>query len=457
MTQISLPRLKSSFIITASAALLLTSAAFGMSGTPALAVTQNSGPALGQVPPGTNTTASTAANKRAKFGLRSDDAYVAQVAKDPTATTDVLGIPLLPNERKDLLGRNALASKIPAIAAALTPLGIYGGGWIDHPAGGKLNIAITVPPTAAIKSTVEQIVQGQPVTFTVTNVPERVLIDVQNRLSHSPEWSSTKIQSAMVMVQTSSVDVEIATDAPQSSESILRTLYGPTLKISRTSNKNIAAANPVGRNIYGGQLFGGEWLSGGGQDTCTDGYSNVRDSIGRYYTITAGHCFLTSGQDVYQGAGNSVPIGQASSSTVYDGASTDCDCEVIGQIPPGTGAQSTYIDNNDLYTFTHAGNSVETDIVCEAGARSYETNGGHNECAAVVTIHGTFTINLDGGGSYQLYDCVFTDLNVQFGDSGAPVGRGDGLQGFISFRHDGGGGGYSKAQNVGSSNVHLGF
>lgn len=439
-------------VVVLSVVGFLAAALFAASEYSASGASKSSNTNSAQPAPGQTTTRPIAATVRARYSFRSDAAYVAKVASDPTATTDVLGIPLLPAERKEIVRRNALGANIGAISAALTPLGIYGGAWIDNGDGGKLKVAVTKTSTPTLEATVSSILHGQAFQFVHTNITEQELIAISLRVAKSPEWKTKMVQSSGVHPQTGTVSVVIATEAPKDSESTLGALFGPALSITRSPNKNVAASGY--RDFHGGPLIGGGQLSFGADNQCTDGYSNVRDSIGRYYTITAGHCF-TNGQYVYQGSGSSNPIGQASSSTVYDGASTYCDCEVIGQIPPGTGSQNVYVNGNGQFTFTQAADSFLGDTVCQSGARSYEMYG-QNQCGFVTDDHHTTEIGY-AGGSYQLVEGVEAQWTVLNGDSGAPVGEGPSIKGFISYTNGVALGGYSRASNVGASNVYLGF
>jgi hypothetical protein len=57
---------------------------------------------------------------RTEFGLRGDLAYVAQVARDPAATSD-FGVPLLPAEVADLLRRQVSGTEVCPTARCLRP------------------------------------------------------------------------------------------------------------------------------------------------------------------------------------------------------------------------------------------------------------------------------------------------------------------------------------------------
>lgn len=226
------------------AAALFAASEYSASGAGKSSNTNSAQPA-----PGQTTTRPIAATVRARYSFRSDAAYVAKVASDPTATTDVLGIPLLPAERKEIVRRNALGANISAISAALTPLGIYGGVWIDNGDGGKLKVAFTKTPTPPLEATVSSILHGQAFQFVHTNITEQELIAISLRVAKSPEWKTKMVQSSGVHPQTGTVNVVIATEAPKDSESTLSALFGPALSITRSPNKNVAASSY--RDFYG--------------------------------------------------------------------------------------------------------------------------------------------------------------------------------------------------------------
>jgi hypothetical protein len=223
--------------------------------------------------------------------LSSDLEFVKSVDADPTATTELIGVPILPEEHDEILRRKALGSNIEPIADALRPLGVYGGGWMDNSNGGQLTIAIVGSVTSAVRDAVEGVTGNvEQVVFTSAAVPEANLIDLAGKMPYSPLWAELSVQVAAPNLVTSKVDVEIASEAPEGAEGIIQKAFGPLVNVTRTDVEVVAAAT---RNFSSGPLYGGAWLSGGGWK-CTDGYSNVRDSVGRYYTITAGHCFSRS-------------------------------------------------------------------------------------------------------------------------------------------------------------------
>ena len=81
---------------------------------------------------------------RASYGLRRDLDWIRIVAADPTATTE-FGTPLLPAETQELFDRSTRADAIVPIVQAYASqhLGVYGGLWLDQPAGGVVTVSFT--------------------------------------------------------------------------------------------------------------------------------------------------------------------------------------------------------------------------------------------------------------------------------------------------------------------------
>ena len=77
---------------------------------------------------------------RALYGLRNDEAYARSVAANPTATTDVLGIPLLPAEVVDLKDRAKDRNRVVATVEAYGKQheDAWAGLYLDETSGGDI-------------------------------------------------------------------------------------------------------------------------------------------------------------------------------------------------------------------------------------------------------------------------------------------------------------------------------
>lgn len=80
---------------------------------------------------------------REQFGLRADPAYVAAVAEDPSATSVMLGIPLLPSEADEMRRRSSLEDHDLLDRYIAEHRDEFGGLFIDQPGGGVLVVLFT--------------------------------------------------------------------------------------------------------------------------------------------------------------------------------------------------------------------------------------------------------------------------------------------------------------------------
>jgi hypothetical protein len=388
---------------------------------------------------------------RQEFGFDSSASHIAEVNAG-NYSRDRLGIPLTADEDADMARRAELSPIIQKIDTLLEPTGLYGGGWIDNKAGGQVVVAYVGDLPSTVRATVTSLV-GLLATTTFKTVKQSAdsLYALESDIANSGLSAELAFEGSGVDLVNSTVTVDLSPDSPQKAEEILSARYGDKITVSRDDEDT--RKGDLSREFNSGPLYGGQWISAGNR--CTDGYSNVRDSVGRYYTITAGHCW-PNGTVIRQGSSSSNrAIGNTSSSTGRSGVVTNCDCLVIGEIPSGTGTEQTRVNNNNLFRFTQSGNAVIGDAVCQAGANFAETNG-FQACGQVTARGQTRVINAPGGGTFEIRDQIKASYGRMTGDSGAPVGRGTSLVGFHSSG-DSTGGWFSQSRYVGQVNVSLGY
>ena len=385
---------------------------------------------------------------REEFGFDASASHIAEVNAGDLSR-DRLGIPLTAAEDADMARRAELSPIIQKIDALLEPTGLYGGGWIDNKAGGQVVVAYVGDLTPAVQATVTSLVgRLAETTFKPVNQSVDSLYALESDIANSKLFGELAFEGSGVDIINSIVTVDLSPDSPENAEATLTARYGDKIKVSRDDEDT--RKGDLSREFSSGPLYGGQWISGG-NGRCTDGYSNVRDAVGRYYTITAGQCW-TNGTIISQGSSAANrDIGNASGSTGRSGVVTNCDCLVVGQIPSGTGTEQTRVNNNNLFRFTQSGNAGLGDAVCQAGANYAETNG-FQACGQVTALGQTRTITAPGGGSFEIRDQVKASYGRIGGGSGAPVGRSTSLLGFHSS-----GGWFSQSKYVGQVNVSLGY
>jgi hypothetical protein len=89
------------------------------------------------------------------------------------------------------------------------------------------------------------------------------------------------------------------------------------------------------------------------------------------------------------------------------------------------------VKNNSLYTFTATGIPYSGENECQSGAASYESNGGNIVCGQVIAINGATPVGYQDGSFTLQNAIVWLGTSIQ-GDSGAPVGDGPNLMGFVA-------------------------
>lgn len=130
---------------------------------------------------------------RRELGLRSDRAWVEQVALDPLARIDVLDIPLMPFEEAEL---NARAVDVEEIAPIVSEYGAahppeYGGVYIDQPGGGIVTALFTANLPAHEAALRARVRPGAPLAVRQIRFPEAALVDLQERIARNSAWFAT--------------------------------------------------------------------------------------------------------------------------------------------------------------------------------------------------------------------------------------------------------------------------
>lgn len=130
---------------------------------------------------------------RRAMGLRSDLEWIATVAADPRASTELLAIPLLPEEQADVIARTEEADAVAAIVNgyAASHADEFSGLYIDHESGAGVvtlwsdHLAVH---EAAIRATLEP---GWRIEFRAVRFSERYLRSLQDRISEDLDWLAT--------------------------------------------------------------------------------------------------------------------------------------------------------------------------------------------------------------------------------------------------------------------------
>jgi hypothetical protein len=330
-----------------------------------------------------------------------------------------------------LNARRALGSHVNGVEKALSSLPSFGGTWLKQAGDGAIVVALTSPPTAAVSRTVNSALPANSaVEFVQVPVSYSQLNALYQQIAATP-LSVDGIVSVSIRTMDNTVAVGVATQAVADA---LYAKYGHTgLTVTVTTpaagaTAPAAAAAPS-RNFTSGPLYGGEWITSP-VSRCSMGFGYLSNAAGQLYSLTAGHC-APNGTVFHQGNSTSYP----SIGAVHDNQSsgtTDCDCGFVGPISESQISHQTLVANNALYTFTATGIPYVSDDECQAGAASYESNGGNIVCGQVTSIIGEILVTNTAVPNFTLNDAIEWSGSMIVGDSGAPVGDGPNLMGFVS-------------------------
>jgi hypothetical protein len=130
---------------------------------------------------------------RRAMGLDAELEWIAAVAADPRATTELLAIPLLPEEEADVVARTVEADAVAATVNryAAVHADEFSGLYIDHETGAGVVTIWTghlEQHEAAIRALLEP---GWRIEFRVARFSERHLRTLQDRISEDLDWLAT--------------------------------------------------------------------------------------------------------------------------------------------------------------------------------------------------------------------------------------------------------------------------
>jgi hypothetical protein len=332
--------------------------------------------------------------------------------------------------------RRALGSYVNAVENALSGLPSFGGTWFKQVGDGVIVVGLTSPPTAAVTQMVDSVVPANSaVEFVQVAVSYSQLEALYKSITATP-LSADGITSVWIQTADNTVAVGAATQAVADAVYAKYGHTGLTVTVAAPAAAPTAAAPAAtaapSRNFTSGPLYGGEWVAFNNGIKCTIGHGYLTNAAGQLSALTAGHC-APSGTGAHQGNSTGDPaIGSGMhDSQVVAGGTTDCDCGFVGPISSSQISHQTLVKNNSLYTFTATGIPYSGENECQSGAASYESNGGNIVCGQVIAINGATPVGYQDGSFTLQNAIVWLGTSIQ-GDSGAPVGDGPNLMGFVA-------------------------
>ncbi len=357
-------------------------------------------------------------NIRQQFGLSTNPRLVHSLSAEADTTTDLLGIPLTPAERADIMHRDALTPVLSELEPYLDHQPEFSGMWVDQQLGGALFIAATtsrlsrvVPPKIPAGYTVKYVSARYPLSQ-LQRVETSVTADVVHR-----RYGGQYITRSKVSVKSNSVELTLRSDTPPAARKQITDRYpAPFVHLNGGGPGGVLASN---RNISSGPLYAGEYITVKiPLGSCTSGFSKAY-SGGNPFVVTAGHCGNGSyfrGEDK-----TTVSIGTSHSNHFIYNGSSNCDCVAVGPIATNIATSSVLVQNNAtnryVSTATYFGNGTR---VCLSGAESATQHGADINCGSIIDSGGTQA----EGHNFTLVDPVFTSIKPYFGDSGGPIGNG---------------------------------
>lgn len=406
---------------------------------------------------------------RQQFGLQADLVHVRVVDHAAASNSTELGIPLTAVESADIAGRTGLGDIAVAITNAEVNDSAFGGVWIDQSTGGTL--VVNVVPAAG------RLVL-RPAAIKAMSAAARHRLTIAAYSLKDLDALSGQISKEVVVNNPSYGDVvSVGTDPrvnrvrlvlrdlnkPLQSVVLRATANDPRVQVKHVANSfvpggptptaSVPSATPqaISRNAYSGPLYGGSWISNGGPvagGNCTAGFSHIYNSLGQWYSVTAGHC---GNGTYYQGRNRQgTVLGGGHANGFATSGTSNCDCVAVGPISGSRPTKDVLVDGNALFGYTNTGGSAQFQAgqrACLSGAQSADTNNEHIICGTIV--QGSTTLTETNG--FHLTDAATVSFEPQQGDSGGPYGNGGSFLGIHSAYNDGlHEGGLSKAVHIAS-------
>jgi hypothetical protein len=243
---------------------------------------------------------------RTEYGLRSDLAWIQQVAKDPTATTE-FGAPLLPAETAELFARGERAHAIiPIIQGYLDEHpDVFGGLWIDQARGGIVTVSFT-DDLDPHREVLLALLKGRGVVAVVpARFSEAEMRRLQDRVAADDDWFAkipAQFQSVGYNVMTGKLEIGVSSanpnaaalivehfDLPEDGVLVTSDGTGEALLPSGTVKGTVVLPNgkPPGKgaNAWLVEMLGGDPGSCGGGDVgygvTEDGHFEIPCTVGR--------------------------------------------------------------------------------------------------------------------------------------------------------------------------------
>ena len=175
--------------------------------------------------------------QRRIFALRSDRAYVEEVAAAPDAVeSDWRGLRITPAEAAEFARQEGLHPKLDQMTAILEPLGALGGVWLENPVAEPqvMVVAIVGDVGADVRQRLLDVAGTDPLRLVPAQHTERQLRDLCDALVTGPMWAAGALTECAPDLIGDRVTVGVDLDAPADTEAHLAAEHGGIVSATRT-------------------------------------------------------------------------------------------------------------------------------------------------------------------------------------------------------------------------------
>ena len=152
---------------------------------------------------------------RADSGFEHDLPYVRKLEHTPGLDENWLGIPLTAQEAGQMAAREGTAPVVAAVSTELRSRADFGGAWIVQEGNGGVAVALTAPPSDAVRAEVARLVPHRHFTrFVVVkrdlasleDLAARISADPARDASGDPYWTTAGVREMSNVVEVRVVD-----------------------------------------------------------------------------------------------------------------------------------------------------------------------------------------------------------------------------------------------------------
>ncbi|CAN5407063.1 hypothetical protein BH20CHL6_BH20CHL6_12400 [soil metagenome] len=348
---------------------------------------------------------------RAGMGLPREASHVAQVHRDATANTE-FGLPLTEEEAAEIKTRIARQPAVTALRHRLEQLPGYAGLYIDHRAGGVVDVAVLADEEATLKAEVLRSAGELSVRIRTAVHSMSELKQIKSELvgdSLRLRTQGHEINTIGIDVPGNQVVVGVGRDVDRV-EALLGEEWGPAVRVEYREAPSPGACSTRTNCLSSDPLRAGlsiHAVVGSSTYSCTSGFVARVTNSTNIVLITAGHCANTSPNGTIW-RHNGQNIGATAANVQGTGWYTDV--QYIDM--PNSRVSNWRFVTNTVASIEERGDTNIGDVVYKSGISTGVTSGPVEDDSE--------SYYLEGG---LVADGVRAQVRFSYGDSGAPVYR----------------------------------